>query len=182
MSSRVCCEAEIKGSANWAIELLPAFIPCRGTGLAFFRVLCIVTVDGLCSSAVLLCPGTVQVAWEYRTSRTLRFVAGRPLRCFPPLCRLCGAWVYFFSFGNSRLSWICSVFCGRASLLKNSPMTLKWTIYFLLRLIQCSHLPPLLCFFTPVFPELQAFLEYISCNELCGHQKFSLKLYGINIC
>lgn len=46
--------------------------------MSFFRAPSIVIVDSLRFSAVLLCPGTVQVAWEYQTSRMLRFVAGKP--------------------------------------------------------------------------------------------------------
>lgn len=57
-------KADLQCSMNRAISLPSAFIPCRGTGLAFSKALCVVIVDSLCFSAVLLCPGTVQVAWE----------------------------------------------------------------------------------------------------------------------
>lgn len=70
--------------------------------VVFFRALCIVFVDSLCFSAVLLCPGTLQVAWENWTSRMLRFVAGRagqPLGCFLLLCHLHGVWFYFCPLG-----------------------------------------------------------------------------------
>lgn len=146
---------------------------------------CVVIVDSLClfsrafvPSHTAGCLGIVNL----ENAALCCWASQATSQMLPPALPFVWGLGLFFSFGNSRLSWICSVFCGRKSLLKNSLMTLKWTIYFLSRLTQCSHLPPLLCFFTPVFPELQAFLEYISCNELCGHQKFSLKLYGINIC